>query len=109
MSEDADARAERGEIEGIRAALEAKGGVVGLAAHLNRDIVEASGLDMRTFFLVRAAAMAAMGSGPSGWEITTELMDPDVTAEDLMGMLTAIAPIIGTARLLTATENLLTD
>ena len=107
MSNEADAEVEREEIEELREALEARGGPLGLAAHLNEGILEASGLDTRTFFLVRAAAMAAMGAGPTGWGINTELMDADVSADELLGVLTAISPIIGTARLLTAAENLL--
>ena len=109
MSNDADTQTDRDEIEEIRGALEARGGAVGLAASLNSGILEASGLDPRTFFLVRAAAMAAMGSGPTAWDVITELMDEDVSAEDLLGVLTAISPIIGTARLLTAAENLTAD
>lgn len=105
----AEEQADELEIETIRAALEGRGGVIGLAAHLNRGILEASGLDPRTFFLVRAAALAAMGSGETSWSVTTELMDADVSAEDLLGVLVAIAPIIGTARMVLAAENLMAD
>lgn len=94
-------------IEGIREALEGQGGPVGLAAHLNEGILEASGLDLRTFFLVRAAAMAAVGSGPTGWGVNTELMDGEVAVEELLGTLTAISPIIGTARMINAAEAIL--
>jgi alkylhydroperoxidase/carboxymuconolactone decarboxylase family protein YurZ len=104
---DADHQAETIQIEDVRAVLESHGGAVGLAARLNEGIFESSGLDERTFFLVRAAAMAAMGSGPTAWGVTTELMDGDVSGEDLLGTLTAIAPIIGTARMVLAAENLL--
>jgi alkylhydroperoxidase/carboxymuconolactone decarboxylase family protein YurZ len=103
---DVDQQAETTEIEDVRVVLESRGGAIGLAAHLNEGIFESSGLDARTFFLVRAAAMAAMGSGPTAWGFTTELMDADVSAEDLLGTLTAIAPIIGTARMVLAAENI---
>jgi alkylhydroperoxidase/carboxymuconolactone decarboxylase family protein YurZ len=102
---DADDAA-RTELEDVRALLESRGGALGLAAHLNEGIFEASGLDARTFFLVRAAAMAAMGSGPTAWAVNTELMDAEVTADELLGVLTAISPIIGTARMVVAAENI---
>jgi alkylhydroperoxidase/carboxymuconolactone decarboxylase family protein YurZ len=104
---DAEGREEATDLEDVRAALASHGGAVGLAAHLNEGIFESSGLDARTFFLVRAAAMAAMGAGPTAWGVTTELMDEEVSADDLLGVLTAIAPIIGTTRLVLAAENLI--
>jgi alkylhydroperoxidase/carboxymuconolactone decarboxylase family protein YurZ len=96
-------------IEDIRGRLEEVGGPIGLAARMNEGILEASGLDLRTFFLVRAAAMAAMGAGTTGWGLNTELMEGDVTADELLGTLTAITPIIGTARMINAADNLLSS
>jgi hypothetical protein len=106
---DADDQTDTTEIEDIRSVLESRGGVIGLAAKLNEGIFEASRLDTRTFFLVRAAAMAAMGSGPTAWAVNTELMDSDVSVEDLLGVLVAISPIVGTARTVLAAENIAAD
>jgi hypothetical protein len=53
--------------------------------------------------------MAAMGSGPTAWAVNTELMDSDVSVEDLLGVLVAISPIVGTARTVVAAENIAAD
>lgn len=99
----------RAELEGIRQRLADQPGAVAVAAMLNDGIVERSGLDLRTFHLVRAAAMAAMGASKLGWEVSLELMEGEVSAAELEGVLVAIAPIIGTARYLQAVTTIASD
>lgn len=101
--------AERAELEDIRERLAGLPGAIAVAAMMNDGIVDKAGLDLRTFHLVRAAAMAAAGASKAGWEVNLELMEGEVTADELEGTLVAIAPIIGSARYLQAVTTLLAD
>ena len=53
--------------------------------------------------------MAAAGMPKMGWEVNLELMDGDVSVDDIDAVLAAIAPIIGTARYLDAVTTLVAD
>jgi alkylhydroperoxidase/carboxymuconolactone decarboxylase family protein YurZ len=97
------------QIDEIRARLADLPNAMATAAKLNEGIAEASGLDLRTLFLVRIAAMAATGMPKIGWEVNLELMDGEVTADELEGVLIAVAPIIGTSKYLEAVSVLLAD
>ena len=103
---DDDARID---LEEFRARVAMGGSALALVAELNEGIVDRSGLDLRTFHLVRAAALAASGAPVFSWQVTLEMMEGEVSAEELMGTLTAIAPIIGTARYATAIGNISGD
>ncbi len=110
MTDAGDDEAEqRAEISEIRARLAQLPNALGVAAQLNAGVVEGSGLDLRTLGLVRFAAMAAAGMPKLGWEVNLELMEDEVTADELEGVLVAIAPIIGTARYLEAVATLVQD
>lgn len=110
MSDTPESEAEqRAEIDAIRDRIANLPNALGVAAQLNQGVIEGSDLDLRTLFLVRAAAMAASGMPKVGWEVNLELMDGEVTADELEGTLVAIAPIIGTARYLEAVSILLAD
>jgi alkylhydroperoxidase/carboxymuconolactone decarboxylase family protein YurZ len=102
--------AERAEIEDIRSRLADLPNALGVAAKLNGHVIEdAAALDLRTLHLVRVAAMAATGMPKTGWEVNLELMDDEVTADEIDAVLAAIAPIIGTARYLEAVTTLVAD
>jgi hypothetical protein len=67
---------------------------------------EASGLDPKTFMLVRMAALATLDAAPVSWLANLAVAgDANVTAEDAVGMLVAIAPVIGTARVVSAASK----
>lgn len=101
---------ERAEIEEIRSRLANLPNALGVAAKLNSNVIEdAAALDLKTLHLVRVAAMAAVGMPKMGWEVNLELMDDEVTADDVDAVLAAIAPIIGTARYLEAVSTLVAD
>jgi 4-carboxymuconolactone decarboxylase len=69
---------------------------------------EESGLDPETFMLVRIAALAAMDASPASWllnfKISSEL---ELTPDAALGTLAAVAPIVGTARTVSAAGNIL--
>lgn len=101
---------ERDAVERIRSELADLPNALGLAARLNSGVVDAAGaLDLRTMHLVRVAAMAASGMPAMGWQVNLELMEAEVSADDVEATLAAIAPIIGTARYLEAVTTLLSD
>ena len=72
-------------------------------AALNADNLEESGLDQRTHTLVRFAALVAAGSAPLSWALHTDATEPEnLLGPDLVGTLIAIAPLVGTARVVSA-------
>jgi alkylhydroperoxidase/carboxymuconolactone decarboxylase family protein YurZ len=75
---------------------------------LTMDSAERSGLDARTYFLVRIAALAATGVGPAAWVGNLgAAADSGLTRQDVQSVLVAIAPVIGTARTVSAVGSAL--
>jgi 4-carboxymuconolactone decarboxylase len=72
---------------------------------LNR---EGSGLDGRTFALVKIAALIALDAPPASyaWQIANAL-EEGVTPEDLIGVLHAIAPQVGGPRIIAAAPEIM--
>jgi 4-carboxymuconolactone decarboxylase len=72
---------------------------------LNR---EGSGLDGRTFALVKIAALIALDAPPASyaWQIANAL-EEGVTPEDLIGVLRAIAPQVGGPRIIAAAPEIM--
>lgn len=108
MSDDQDESAARERVEEIRRLLEGSNTAMAVAARLNESAQD-NGLDLRTTFLVRVAALAAGGAPPVSWRTNLELADGTITPDELMATLEAIAPIIGTARYLQAVSAILAD
>lgn len=80
---------------------------IGFAARMNQGVLEASGLDRRTFFLVRLAAMAALGAGETSWRLQEEMAEAfEIEPRDLLGTLVAIAPTVGVTRFLEAMDQI---
>lgn len=69
---------------------------------------EDSGLDPRSFALVKLAALVALDAPPASyaWQVPNALAE-GVTPEDIAGMLRAIAPQIGGPRLVAAAPELM--
>jgi alkylhydroperoxidase/carboxymuconolactone decarboxylase family protein YurZ len=67
----------------------------------------ASGLDPRTYSLVKVAGLIGMnGPAPSyAWQIGVA-REAGVTNEDIMGVLVALAPTIGMARVVSAATEM---
>ena len=75
---------------------------------MNLDSMEHSQLDQKTYFLVRLAALVAMDAAPVSYLINLGMAaDSGVELEDAQGMLIAIAPVVGTARVAAAAGKLL--
>jgi 4-carboxymuconolactone decarboxylase len=62
--------------------------------------IDDSGLDARTHALVRLAAMVGDGQRPAAYEeLVATALDYGVTAEEITGLLVALLPILGPARI----------
>jgi 4-carboxymuconolactone decarboxylase len=81
--------------------------VLDLLASMTADSVEASSLDPETLMLVRIAALAAVDAPPISYLLNLgAVSDLDIDAEQVRGVLAAIAPIVGTARVASATGKI---
>jgi alkylhydroperoxidase/carboxymuconolactone decarboxylase family protein YurZ len=78
----------------------------GLEARANWQ--ERSGLDPRTFSLVKIAALIALDAPPSSylWQVANAL-DAGCTPGDLLGVLQAIAPQVGGPKIVAAAPELM--
>jgi 4-carboxymuconolactone decarboxylase len=69
---------------------------------------EASGLDGRTFSLVKIASLIALDSPPASylWQIANAL-DAGATPTDILGVLRAVAPQVGGPRIIAAAPEIM--
>ena len=57
--------------------------------------------------LARIAALAAVGAPPASYLVNAgTAVDVGITLEDVQGVLIAVAPIVGTARVVSAAGNI---
>jgi 4-carboxymuconolactone decarboxylase len=81
--------------------------VLDLLANMTADSVAASTLDPETLMLVRIAALAAVDAPPVSYLLNlAAASDVGLDADQVRGVLTAIAPIVGTARIASATAKI---
>ena len=81
--------------------------VLDLLASMTADSVEASDLDAETLMLVRIAALAAVDAPAVSYLLNLgAASEIGVDAEQVRGVLAAIAPIVGTARVASATGKI---
>jgi alkylhydroperoxidase/carboxymuconolactone decarboxylase family protein YurZ len=77
-------------------------------AAMTLDTLENSGLDESTYHLVRLAALVASDAAPVSYLVNMgPAADAGVTLEQTQGVLVAIAPIVGSARIASAAGKLL--
>ena len=69
---------------------------------------EGSGLDARTFALVKIAVLIALDAPPASyvWQVGNALAD-GVTPEDILGVLRAVAPQVGGPRVVAAAPEIM--
>jgi hypothetical protein len=81
--------------------------VLDLLATMTAASVEASDLDAESLMLVRIAALVAMDAPPASYLLNLGAAGEMGIGEDqVRGVLAAIAPIVGTARIASATGNI---
>jgi len=75
---------------------------------MREGLQEATGLDGRTFGLVKIAALIALDAPPASymWQVANAL-DEGATADDIFGVMMAIAPQVGGPRVVAAAPELM--
>ncbi len=77
--------------------------VLDLLASMTADSLDASTLDSQTLMITRIAALVAVGAPPASYLLNLgAASEVDVNADTVQGILTAVAPIVGTTRVLQA-------
>ena len=81
--------------------------VLDLLESMTADSLEASSLDAETLVLVRIAALVAVDASPVSYLLNLEAAgEAGIDPEQVRGVLAAVAPIVGTARIASATGNI---
>ena len=81
--------------------------VLDLLASMTLDSISVSSLEPDELMLVRIAALVAVDAPPVSYLANLEaIADVGVDAERVRGVLAAVAPIVGTARIASATGNI---
>ena len=81
--------------------------VLDLLASMTADSVAASSLDPEALMLVRIAALVAVDAPPASYLLNLgAARELGIDPEQVRGVLAAIAPIVGTARVASATGNI---
>jgi 4-carboxymuconolactone decarboxylase len=81
--------------------------VLDLLAKMNADAIEVSSLDPQTLALVRIAALIAVDAPAVSYALNLALADElEVEPEQIQGVLAAVAPIVGTARVVSASAKI---
>jgi 4-carboxymuconolactone decarboxylase len=79
------------------------GPVLQTLAKMHVENRERSGLDDRSYALVRFAALVAAGAAPMSYLTTLAMGDEaGVTVDEIQGVLVAIAPVVGSVRVMAA-------
>ena len=78
------------------------------ALTMREEMRESTGLDGRTFGLVKIAALIALDAPPASymWQVANAL-DDGATPEDILGVLRAIAPQVGGPKVVAAAPELM--
>jgi alkylhydroperoxidase/carboxymuconolactone decarboxylase family protein YurZ len=81
--------------------------VLELLEKMTADSFEASSLDGETLMLVRIAALVAVDAPPASYLLNLGAAgEAGADEEQVRGVLTAVAPIVGTARVATAASRM---
>lgn len=78
------------------------------AAELREDLRADSGLDARTFSLVKIAALVALDAPPASYMLQVPAaLGSGATAREILGVLSAIAPQAGMPRVVAAAPEIM--
>jgi 4-carboxymuconolactone decarboxylase len=82
--------------------------VLGEALELREAAQESSGLDARTFSLVKIAALIALDAPPASylWQVSNAL-DSGASPAEILGVLRAVAPQVGGPRVIGAAPEIM--
>jgi alkylhydroperoxidase/carboxymuconolactone decarboxylase family protein YurZ len=83
--------------------------VLSALADITAVSLERSTLNPRELMLARIAALAAVDAPPASYLLNAgTAVDVGITLEDVQGVLIAVAPVVGTPRIVAASGNLAT-
>ncbi|MGW3094366.1 carboxymuconolactone decarboxylase family protein [Streptomyces sp. NPDC001102] len=86
---------------------EADAPVFDTLVQMTLNAFERSGLDPETYLLTRIAALVAMGAAPASYLLNVGAADEiGVAPERIRGTLVAIAPVVGSARVVMAARGI---
>jgi 4-carboxymuconolactone decarboxylase len=82
--------------------------VLGEAADMREHVRAGSGLDPKTFSLVKIGALVALDAAPASylWQVHGAL-DAGATPQEILGVLTAVAPQTGMPRVVAAAPEIM--
>jgi len=81
--------------------------VLDLLARITAESLENSPIDAQTFMLARIAALVAVDAPPASYLLNLGVAsEAGIDAEQVRGVLMAIAPIVGTPRVMSAAGNI---
>lgn len=82
--------------------------VLGEALELREAAREGTGLDARSYALVKIAALVALDSPPASyvWQVSNAI-DAGATPKDILGVLRAVAPQVGGPRAVAAAPEIM--
>ena len=81
--------------------------VLDLLTKMTMDSIDASNLDPKTLMLVRIAGLVSVDAPPASYLLNIGTAgEIGVDADDVQGVLIALAPIVGTARIASAATKL---
>ena len=81
--------------------------LIDLLKGMTADSIEASSLDIETLLLVRIAALVAVDAPTASYILNLgAASELDIDAEQILGVLAAVAPVVGTARIVSAATNI---
>jgi len=93
--------------ETLRVLSEGDSRVFDTLMHMSEGTLEESGLDPETFMLVRIAALATLDAAPASWLVNLKISgEAGVPPERILGTLIAVAPLVGTARIMSAAGSI---
>jgi 4-carboxymuconolactone decarboxylase len=93
--------------EQIGALAEGDAPVLETLTQMTVNTLERSGLDMQTYMVARIAALVAIDAAPASYLLNLgTAAELGVPMETVRGTLVAIAPVVGTARIVSAASKL---
>ena len=92
---------------GVSALAEADAPVFETLVQMTLDTFERSGLDPETYLLTRIAALVAMDASPASYLLNVGAANElGVPLEKVQGVLVAVAPVVGSARVVSAARSI---
>jgi 4-carboxymuconolactone decarboxylase len=83
-------------------------GVLGEAANLREQLRAESSLDPKSFALVKIAALVALDAAPASYLFQVAgALDAGASPREILGVLTAVAPQTGMARVVSAAPEIM--